>query len=417
MTMTAADTCSMEDVCEPGFVDFLVGMQEMVVLGLAFLLGWLLFRPVLSLLLGVPVRRAASTGEQRIPLGLNKLKLSGEAQSQDLSLTKADDDSSPKVATSNKARERSVPSISLFNEDFGLGSPGKSEVSSHCLEDMKRQDCFNETVNDESSPGNLDVPGQLYHLALARERARRQDIKGAGNCIEAVRSAGGQVDQRTLRLFIAACARAGKMEKAVACFQRAAMEGSAPGARSFVALIRGLCSQGCVHEALQFFNLMLQWGSRPDASLVDALLECCVAQAQLELAEHVISIMEAYHLRPSNTTLAASLRLCYARGELDQALAVFQEMPASFGFVPNAYVHGVLISMCHSLGESESALQVYEKMLSRGCRPDARTYECLVRCCFGIGRFSEAVSLVDAALGLREPDGQTPPPRRTWLRG
>lgn len=188
MTMTAADTCSMEDVCEPGFVDFLVGMQEMVVLGLAFLLGWLLFRPVLSLLLGVPVRRAASTGEQRIPLGLNKLKLSGEAQSQDLSLTKADDDSSPKVATSNKARERSVPSISLFNEDFGLGSPGKSEVSSHCLEDMKRQACFNETVNDESSPGNLDVPGQLYHLALARERARRQDIKGAGNCIEAVRS-------------------------------------------------------------------------------------------------------------------------------------------------------------------------------------------------------------------------------------
>lgn len=204
---------------------------------------------------------------------------------------------------------------------------------------------------------------------------------------------------------------------AVACFQRAAMEGSAPGARSFVALIRGLCSQGCVHEALQFFNLMLQWGSRPDASLVDALLECCVAQGQLELAEHVISVMEAYHLRPSNTTLAASLRLCYARGELDQALAVFQEMPASFGFVPNAYVHGVLISMCHSLGESESALQVYEKMLSRGCRPDARTYECLVRCCFGIGRFSEAVSLVDAALGLREPDGPTPPPRRTYIDG
>lgn len=423
MAMTAADTCSMEEVCEPGFVDFLVGMQEMVVLGLAFVLGWLLFRPVLSLLLGVPVRRAAHMGEQRIPLGLNKLKLSGDAQSQDLSLTKADDDSSPKVATSNKARERSVPSISSFNEDssrnvagdFGLGPPGKSEVSSHCLEDMKRQDCFNDSVNDKSFPGNLDVPGQLYHLALARERARRQDIKGAGNCIEAVRSAGGQVDQRTLRLFIAACARAGKMEKAVACFQRAAVEGSAPGARSFVALIRGLCSQGCVHEALQFFNLMLQWGYRPDASLVDALLECCVARAQLELAEHVISVMGSYHLRPSNTTLAASLRLCFARGELDQALEVFQEMPASFGFVPNAYVHGVLISMCHSLGKSESALQVYERMLSRGCRPDARTYECLVRCCFGIGRFSEAVSLVDAALGLREPDGQTPPPRRTYI--
>ncbi|CAE7227141.1 unnamed protein product, partial [Symbiodinium pilosum] len=51
-------------------------------------------------------------------------------------------------------------------------------------------------------------------------------------------------------------------------------------------------------------------------------------------------------------------------GELAQALAVFQEMPKNYGFVPNAYVHGILISMCHCFGKSESALQVYESMLS-----------------------------------------------------
>mmetsp|Transcript_110646 Transcript_110646/g.263778 ORF Transcript_110646/g.263778 Transcript_110646/m.263778 type:complete len:467 (+) Transcript_110646:148-1548(+) len=386
---TAESFChTSQEVCGDGLPD-IFDLQETAVLTLAFILGWFLFRLIFQLL--PALSRAA------------KLKgTDGMGRCEMRPLTGAE----PEV-TSTKACEETkgdvLPRLLAPRQGNAavLDQTSARQIHSSC------EEC---KVLIESSSDPL--PGQESHLALARDRARHQDILGSANCIEAVRRAGGRVDQRTLRFFVTACAKGGMMDKAIACFQSALLEGLAPDFQSYSALVRGLCAAGQLDQATYFFYMMLEKGHRPDGLLADALLECCVSQSHLPLVEKVIAVMEDFELRPSNSTLAAHIRLCFARGELHQALQMFKEMPKQFGFTPNAYVHGVLISTCYSFGQCDSALQVHQSMLSCGCRPDSRTYECLIRCCFAVGHLSQAVALVDEALALR---GGAVPARRTFI--
>ncbi|CAJ1337287.1 unnamed protein product [Effrenium voratum] len=105
--------------------------------------------------------------------------------------------------------------------------------------------------------------------------------------------AGGRVDQRTLRFFVTACAKGGMMDKAIACFQSALLEGLAPDFQSYSALVRGLCAAGQLDQATYFFYMMLEKGHRPDGLLADALLECCVSQSHLPLVEKAVFLQEA----------------------------------------------------------------------------------------------------------------------------
>lgn len=349
--------CVYSDLAGSLHLELISSLKESVVLLFAFILGWCLFRPAFHLFFG---HRLNSV--QRASGAANPCKAEAHHVALDSS------ESSPKVM---------------------MWSSQISPAESRCQA----------TAESDNFRG---VPGQEHHLALARTRARQQDVAGSRSCIEAVRRAGGIVDQRTSQIFMRACVQSSKMDLAAARFMDAIQQGWELDMRCFSLLVDGFCCSGQLEKAMMFFEMMLEHGHRPDAASIDALLACSLSQGWLKFLQKVMKVVEDFELTPSNSYLAARIRLCTARGELCQALDNFKELPKHFGFIPNAYVHGVLISTCYAFGQLESAIQVYQSMLSCGCQPDAKTYECLIRCCCGIGQFQEAVALVDEAFGLKK---------------
>lgn len=364
--------CVYSDLAGSLHLELISSLKESVVLLFAFILGWCLFRPAFRLFFGHRLNSVQRASGAANPCKLRE-DLKAEAHHVALDST-----------------ESSCPKAMMW--------------SSHAIS-LAESRCQATAESD-----NFRVPGQEYHLALARTRARQQDVAGSRSCIEAVRCAGGIVDRRTSQIFMRACVQSGKMDMAAARFMDAIQQGWELDMRCFSLLVDGFCCTGDLEKAMMFFEMMLEQQHRPDAASIDALLACSLSQGRLKLLQKVMKVVEDFELPPSNSYLAARIRLCTARGELSQALDDFKELPKQFGFVPNAYVHGVLISTCYAFGQLESAIQVYQSMLSCGCQPDAKTYECLIRCCCGVGQFQEAVALVDEAFGLQKGSS-----RRTFI--
>mmetsp|Transcript_69239 Transcript_69239/g.122490 ORF Transcript_69239/g.122490 Transcript_69239/m.122490 type:complete len:519 (-) Transcript_69239:65-1621(-) len=415
--------------CVEGSLEQLFGgLQEVVILTSAFVMGWFLFRPLMSLTLSKATPAAtkvsnayeSKTGccsvclEEECPTDTHAVK-------DVTSTTQADDffrgeehHLDPRSEAPLEDLQRDTDSA---NERCLLD--GEQAQGNEACDDFNNfESAFQLARSKVQRPGQT-VPGQAAHLALARWLARRQDLASANNCVESVLRSGGSVDLQTLRTLIIANARSGNMEKAGSYLQAILQDDSQdPGFEVFSAMVCGLCLTGQAEEAMHHLKMMLERGLRPDATLFDMLLESCAGRNMLGLAEEVLSIMQELHVQLSNSTLAAQIRLYSSRGELSRAFAVFEEMPKKSGFEPNAYVHGVLISACFIHGRADLALKTYDSMIAAGCSPNAKTYECLLRSCLRIGDLLRAVVLVDEALCLnRPPAGEQSEfhPNRTFI--
>jgi len=387
-----------------GSFDFLGGLQEVVILTSAFVMGWFLFRPLMFLIMS----QATPTAQKMAPKSSSGCSECGTEEQFSTDEPAVKDVAAPAQAENNDQEElhletRSEAPLEDRRELHGL--PRSSSLDGE--ENQSVQATEFELIESALQLARSDqtVPGQNAHLALARWLARRQDLASASNCVESVRRSGGSVDIQTLRTLIIANARSGNMEKAGASLQEILETGQEPGFEAFSAMVCGLCLTGQAEEAVQYMKMMLERGLRPDAMLFDMLLESCASRNMLGLAEEVLSIMQDLDMHFSNSTLAANIRLYSSRGELSRAFTVFEEIPKKFGFEPNAYVHGVLISACFIHGRADLALKTYDCMLAAGCSPNAKTYECLLRSCLRIGDLQRAVDLVDEAMCLKMPAG------------
>lgn len=456
----AGDLCRpAKHACEEGPQDLATSAQEVVILTVAFAVGWCIFRPMIAMIKSHagPVLNAARNQHQDKPKGGRNstprakpescepspvdsaVASQAESPTIDSMVKEMQPAAAPRGDLGNGRRSEEQDcqgnDVQLARAHAQNGRPDlavdlwmtaaaaaasqnphadeqgivpQPELYTAALEACAECHDFDSAYRLASSAewptSPSSVPGQAAHLALARWLARRQDLAAANNCVDTVRRSGGHVDVRTLRTLCVASARAGELDMAAAYFSDISnVKGLDPGFNAFSAMVRGLSANGEAKQAMTYLQQMIRHGLRPDVMLFDTILESCANQNLLNLAHEVLQTMEDLNVHPSNATLAAQLRLYASRGELLKAWAAFEELPKKHLFEPNAYVYGILISACLAHGRADWALQAYERMTGAGCFPNAQTYESLVRVSLKFGECEKAVSLVDEAMCLQTP--------------
>lgn len=429
----AAELCQpVKQACAQGRPDLAAYAQEMVLLTLAFSLGWYILRPFMRMIRSHAVPANAllpGLGEQGckqsfVSSGANEVhqtQITGtmcdvyahgkselpHCQSAEVQLARGHVQSGrPDLAvelwmqaaaaaswTAGADRQGGLPQPELYIAALEACANCEDFVSAHRLASSADWPVLASSVS-----------GQAALLPLARWLARRQELAGANKCLDTVRRSGGKVDIRTLRALCVASARGGELDVAASYFSEiSSAQGAVPGLRLFSAMVRGFSIYGDAKQAVVYVRRMVAHGLRPDAMLFDTLLEACANQNLFSLAQEILQAMEDLCVHASSATLASQIKLYATRGEVLKAYAAFEDVPKKHLFHPNAYVYGLLISTCIAHDRADLAQDAYVRMMDAGCSPSARTYESLVRVYLRLGEYAEAVSLVDEALCLQRP--------------
>jgi len=179
-----------------------------------------------------------------------------------------------------------------------------------------------------------------------------------------------------------------------------------PDIVTYSTLIKGFCYAGSLDRALEVYADMQREGKCvPDEVLFNSLLGGCAKEFRLEEALQLLDDMKTSGIAPSNYTLSMLVKLMCRCRRLDKAFTMLEDISKEYKFKINIQVYTCLIQGCFHNSAADKAIQVYDKILSEGLRPDAMTYTVLVRGCIRVGYFDKAVELVKYALRSESSPG------------
>ncbi|XVE84571.1 hypothetical protein DITRI_Ditri17bG0023700 [Diplodiscus trichospermus] len=150
-----------------------------------------------------------------------------------------------------------------------------------------------------------------------------------------------------------------------------------------------IMSMGCVYnenfeEACNYFWVMRRAGISPDEASYSTALHSSAHLAALDQGTliHNQIIKTGFSI---NTCLASSLITMYAKcGSLDDACRVFEETEN-----PNVVCWTAMIAACQQHGNGNKVIELFEKMLAEGLKPDYITFVCVLSACSHTGRVEE----------------------------
>ncbi|XP_020093768.1 putative pentatricopeptide repeat-containing protein At1g64310 [Ananas comosus] len=163
---------------------------------------------------------------------------------------------------------------------------------------------------------------------------------------------------------------------------------SQPDLVTWSALITGLLQAGRHKESLTMFRYMSSSGTRPDHVLLASLLSACASVVALQHGKQI----HGYALRKaidSSITVSCALVDVYAKCGLPKfALKVFESMPKK-----NLVAYNTVLSCLGIHDFAYKAIELFEKMLGEGIRPDKATFSALLCACCHCGLLDEGSKL------------------------
>lgn len=132
--------------------------------------------------------------------------------------------------------------------------------------------------------------------------------------------------------------------------------------------------------------------------MFNSLLDGAAKQSRLEVCEQVIKDMVEAGISPSNHSASILIKLHGRRRDVDAAFQVINELPAKYGFRPNAAVFTCLMATCIQCGRLADALQLRERMLQAKCQPDDKTYSTLLRGALRASSADCCIKIIQAAI-------------------
>eukprot|EP01018_Ginkgo_biloba_P029860 Gb_06975 [translate_table: standard] len=160
---------------------------------------------------------------------------------------------------------------------------------------------------------------------------------------------------------------------------------------SWTAMIVGYAQNGVDKEALELFEQMLQSGPKPNSFTFASVFSVFASVAALEQGKqvhaHTIRIGLDSHLSVGN-----SLVTMYAKcGNIEDARQMFDQLPERDSVSWTAIIAG---TAQHGFGEE--ALQLFEKMLRAGMKPDHITFLGVLAACSHAGLVDEGRRYFDS---------------------
>lgn len=150
------------------------------------------------------------------------------------------------------------------------------------------------------------------------------------------------------------------------------MGGRSGGPFRVVRDLRKLCGEERVDEALDIVVLMDQQGMPISWDIIYCLLQACTKKTNLVVVRRVHSLMACNGLDSISYLGDHLIRLFTLCGSLSEAKQAFSKVAN-----PSIYTWHAIISAHTQLGESDAALDLYEKMQGEGVKPGTLLLICM----------------------------------------
>ncbi|KAM1549190.1 hypothetical protein ACFX1Z_010284 [Malus domestica] len=171
-------------------------------------------------------------------------------------------------------------------------------------------------------------------------------------------------------------------------------------ADTYFRIVLKLGLAGNVEEMEGFCQNMVKDGCPGVEEALLALIDVFVRQCRLSEAMRVLVNLKAGSFRPSIETFNGVLgALVKDKSDFRDVLFVYKEIVTA-GIVPSIDTLNYLLEALLESGRIESAIDQYRRMKKKGCSPNSRTFEILIRSFIVKDRVDEAVIVFDECLIL-----------------
>lgn len=238
----------------------------------------------------------------------------------------------------------------------------------------------------------------VAYAMIVRGYAQRKDCVRALQCYDEMKQHGVRAGPVIFNTVIDACSRVGDMDGAARLFTDMIQADCVPDLITYSTLIKGYCVTAETDKAMKLLELMRRKRIEPDAIVFNSLLDGCAKNQQPDMCERIIQEMVEAGVAPSNHSASILIKLYGRQRNMEAAFRIIDEMPAKYGFRPNAAVYTCLMSTCISCGQLGEAMKLRERMILDKCLPDEKTYSTLLRGALKTGGAEQGVTTVRAAL-------------------
>lgn len=148
---------------------------------------------------------------------------------------------------------------------------------------------------------------------------------------------------------------------------------------SWSAIISGYCQEGHGEEAFELFSLMRREGTKPNEFSIASLISVCAYMAALEQGKQVHSFTLRIGVDQDPMVKSALINMyskCGGIGEAEEIFDTGNDDLVSWTAMINGFAEH---------GFSKEAIELFEKMASRGLRPDYVTYIGVLSACTHAG--------------------------------
>lgn len=189
--------------------------------------------------------------------------------------------------------------------------------------------------------------------------------------------------------------------------------GVEPDVVTYTNAIRACAKGGKVSRALTFWQVVQDKELRLDAYIYTAAIEACAKGRLWERALDLLSEMQEKGIMPTEVTYTCAITACGNAGEWERSLDLLTTM-RSKGLSPNLYTYNGAITAIsksaksaardepmkerHSMDENgrwRRVMDLMKQMRADGLEPDGFSYSSAISCCGSEGRWEEALQLID----------------------
>jgi len=283
----------------------------------------------------------------------------------------------------------------LEPNNYTFGCMFDTLVSNQCVE--QAMDLFQKLV------GSGVTPNTVQYSILIKGFAQNKQIDKALQLYRDMQEKGVPCNEVTYNTLIHACTSVSDMRQAVDILEDMnASREHPPDLITYSTMIKGFCAQGNLEAGLELFESMRGRGIQPDTIVYNTLLEGCARRYNLQMTEQLLEDMIQSGVAPTSFTLTILVKLYGRAKQLDKALSLVTELPRRFSFELDAYVYTALMAACIANQRLPLAIEVFETMLRKGLRPNARTFGTIIVGCLKGG------SAQPSFLRHNTPDGDSP---------
>jgi pentatricopeptide repeat protein len=282
-------------------------------------------------------------------------------------------------------------------------------LRSSCPSDVVLGCMMNALVSNDSTDSAANLmrewklrvkPNAVMYSTLIKGYALARQTDKALALVEDMRRDGVEVTTCMYNAIIDAHSRRGSMDEILHLLQRMTEDGCVPDDFTHSLIVKGYCVKGDLKHAVSVFSNMKKTGSEGDTVVFNTILDGCIRHNDTELADKLLSNIDTYNIVPSSFTLGTIVKMWGRRRNVPKAFEAVETFPVKYGFHLNTPVQTCLMSACLLSDDGDRALDVFEAIRRQGKGADSKAYDSLVSGLTRLGRFAEAVRLVEEAYRL-----------------